>query len=177
MLFRSLLVPGLLKPRTLPSGRLHRPLKRNCTYGLLAVKRYCTHFFATLHPQVHSMAHLEALPPAPVLQRDLFSESLQLKALRIPKRECQKYMKLLEGCASVSAPRVCVSYHGRVRERITCPLPCRYTFERPRLRCILPDATGEDTRLLLLAETVHERGTDPASTTGSKHRSGHLAAP
>lgn len=43
------------------------------------------------------MASLEALPPAPVLQRDLFNESLRLKALRIHKRDCQKYMKLLAG--------------------------------------------------------------------------------
>ena len=35
----------------------------------------------------------------------------------------------------------------------------RYTFEKPRLRCVLQDAAGEeDTRLLLLAETVQEEG-------------------
>ncbi len=37
------------------------------------------------------------LPPAPVLQRDLFEETLNLKALRIPKKECHVYMKLLKG--------------------------------------------------------------------------------
>ena len=34
----------------------------------------------------------------------------------------------------------------------------RYTFDRPRLRCIVQDTAGEDTRLLLLAETVQEDG-------------------
>ena len=37
------------------------------------------------------------LPPPPQLQRDLFCETLQLTALRIPKRDCHKYMKLLAG--------------------------------------------------------------------------------
>ena len=64
----------------------------------------------------------------------------------------------------------------RVRESIACPLPCRYTFERPRLRCILPDVAGEDTRLLLLAETVHERGDFAASLTRSKHLAAHSSA-
>ena len=40
----------------------------------------------------------DQLPPPPQLQRDLFSETLHLKALRIPKRDCHKYMKLLAGC-------------------------------------------------------------------------------
>lgn len=53
------------------------------------------------------MAHVEALPPAPVLQRDLFNESLQLKALRIPKKECQKYMKLLTGCGTGALSKLC----------------------------------------------------------------------
>ena len=43
------------------------------------------------------MGRLEQLPPAPVLQRDLFCETLQLKALRIPKKECNTFRKLLSG--------------------------------------------------------------------------------
>lgn len=45
------------------------------------------------------MAHLP-LPDPPVLQRDLFSETIHLVALRIPKKECQVYMKLLHGSVS-----------------------------------------------------------------------------
>ena len=44
-----------------------------------------------------AMASPEQLPPPPELQRDLFCETLHLTALRIPKRDCQKYMKLLAG--------------------------------------------------------------------------------
>lgn len=73
------------------------------------------------------MAHLP-LPDPPVLQRDLFSETVHLVALRIPKKECQVYMKLLHG----------------------------YTFDKPKLRCILPDTNRPDTRLLLLAEKVQD---------------------
>ncbi len=98
MLARSLLVAGLLQTRTHPSARCYRPLKKSLAYSLFSVKAQRAHFTAaTVHSEVHCMAHVEALPPAPVLQRDLFNESLQLKALRIPKKECQKYMKLLEG--------------------------------------------------------------------------------
>ncbi|EIE26693.1 hypothetical protein COCSUDRAFT_12364 [Coccomyxa subellipsoidea C-169] len=75
------------------------------------------------------MAQLPLAHP-PVLQRDLFSETLHLKALRVPKKECQAYMKLLNG----------------------------YTFDKPRLRCILPEADRPDTRLLLLAEKVQDQG-------------------
>ena len=45
--------------------------------------------------------------------------------------------------------------------RMYTPFLRRYTFERPRLRCIIPDSAGDDTRLLLLAETVHDRGPLP----------------
>ncbi|BDA40665.1 tRNA (guanine(37)-N1)-methyltransferase [Coccomyxa sp. Obi] len=74
------------------------------------------------------MAHLP-LPDPPVLQRDLFSETVHLVALRIPKKECQVYMKLLHG----------------------------YTLDKPKLRCILPETDRPDTRLLLLAEKVQDK--------------------
>lgn len=37
------------------------------------------------------------LPHPPTLQRDLFCETLLLKALRIPKKDCQKYLRILNG--------------------------------------------------------------------------------
>ena len=158
MLARSLLVAGLLQTRTHPGARCYRPLKKSLACCLFAVKGQRAYFSAAIaHPAVYSMAHIEALPPAPVLQRDLFNESLQLKALRIPKKECQKYMKLLEGCGRKLYPK-CAPHSRDDSAALTHLCSCRYTFEKPRLRCILPDKAGADTRLLLLAETVHERG-------------------
>jgi len=100
MLVRSLIVSGLLQTRRLPLTLSSRPLTSHLCCIVDPVRRQYTHCpAATAHLEERSMTHLEALPPAPVLQRDLFNESLQLKALRIPKKECQKYMKLLAGYA------------------------------------------------------------------------------
>ena len=36
--------------------------------------------------------------PAPALDRDAFTEVLRLQALRIPARDCQRFMRLMTGC-------------------------------------------------------------------------------
>lgn len=41
---------------------------------------------------------------------------------------------------------------------VQCFAAFRYTFDRPRLRCILPEDGHPDTRLLLLADTVQDEG-------------------
>lgn len=166
MLARSLLVAGLLQTRTLASARTYRPLKTTFPCSVSSVRAQRTYRpAARINPEVHSMGSLEPLPPAPVLQRDLFNECLQLKALRIPKKECQKYMKLLAGCGTRELYSRCALLSVEGVAAFHCRSSCRHTFEKPRLRCIIPDAAGEDTRLLLLAETVHERGMFSASTT------------
>ena len=113
MLARSLLVAGLLQTRILFSARTYTPPKTCIACSVLSVKVQRAHRpTARVNIAVRSMAHLEALPPGPVIQRDLFNESLQLKALRIPKKECQKYMKLLEGCGERAVSKVCSSSPG-----------------------------------------------------------------
>ena len=96
MLVRTFLVSGFRQAREHFRTHASRPLAGyySCSYPL---KRHTRRFVASGHMRTGSMASLEALPPAPVLQRDLFKESLHLKALRIHKRDCQKYMKLLAG--------------------------------------------------------------------------------
>eukprot|EP00884_Botryococcus_braunii_P009386 jgi/Botrbrau1/18449/Bobra.0072s0032.2 len=65
-----------------------------------------------------------------LLDKSSFDHTLQLQALRIAKRDCQKYMKRFQG----------------------------FTFDRARIPCIVADSASSDTRLLILAETIH--GTD-----------------
>lgn len=36
--------------------------------------------------------------PAPALDRDAFTEVLRLQALRVPARDCQRFMRLMTGC-------------------------------------------------------------------------------
>ncbi len=109
MLTRSLSAHCLLQKRYLISLRVFRALAPHNTIGACWRATLCV-------AAGKSMAPLAPLPPAPILQRDIFSETLQLKALRLPKRECQKYMKLLAGCArheTGSAAGFYTSCHSR----------------------------------------------------------------
>ena len=83
--------------------------------GLTLHRRHLTQTLTILHRHSSCMAHLP-LPDPPVLQRDLFSETVHLVALRIPKKECQAFMKLLYG--SVSA----LTFSSRLYQssRLTC---------------------------------------------------------
>eukprot|EP00192_Tetraselmis_astigmatica_P005127 CAMPEP_0117691764 /NCGR_PEP_ID=MMETSP0804-20121206/25925_1 /TAXON_ID=1074897 /ORGANISM="Tetraselmis astigmatica, Strain CCMP880" /LENGTH=489 /DNA_ID=CAMNT_0005505081 /DNA_START=89 /DNA_END=1558 /DNA_ORIENTATION=- len=65
-----------------------------------------------------------------VLDRSHFDTSLQLRALRVPAKKCQEYLKKLHG----------------------------FTFNKPRMRCILHDGDSKDTRLVLLSEELAETG-------------------
>ena len=38
--------------------------------------------------------------PAPALDRDAFTEVLRLQALRIPARDCQRFVRLMTGCGT-----------------------------------------------------------------------------
>ena len=96
MLVRTLLVSGFRQTKEQFKTRAVRPLAVYYS-STCALKRHTRCCLASEHLGASSMASPEALPPAPVLQRDLFNESLHLKALRIHKRDCQKYMKLLAG--------------------------------------------------------------------------------
>lgn len=42
-----------------------------------------------------------SLSAVPELDRDAFTEVLRVQALRIPARDCQRYMKLMTGCVPV----------------------------------------------------------------------------
>ena len=61
-----------------------------------------------------------------LVDRSLFSLTLQLVALRIPARRCAAFKQMLSG----------------------------HTLARPKLHSIIPDATSRDHRLLLLSEDV-----------------------
>ena len=82
---------GRLPPvRTLPNTvrpTLHKPIALTGLSRLTGSSRMV----------MSSTGGLEQLPPAPLLQRDLFCETLHLKALRIPKKDCNKFRKLLSG--------------------------------------------------------------------------------
>ena len=45
----------------------------------------------------------------PELDRDAFTEVLRVQALRIPARDCQRYMKLMTGCVPVLVKWFCYS--------------------------------------------------------------------
>ena len=96
MLVRTFLVSGFRQTREHLRTRAVQPLAFHLSC-ICTLKRHTRRLNAYGHLNAYTMASLEALPPAPVLQRDLFKENLHLKALRIPKRDCQKYMKLLQG--------------------------------------------------------------------------------
>ena len=65
------------------------------------------------------------------LNKAAFAETVRLVALRIPAKRCNVFLSQLKG----------------------------YTFERPKVRTILPDESI-DRRLLLLAESVKDEALD-----------------
>ncbi|KAK9840974.1 hypothetical protein WJX81_003444 [Elliptochloris bilobata] len=67
---------------------------------------------------------------ASLFDREAFREVLHVQALRIPTRDCQRFMRLMTG----------------------------YTLDRPKLRCVVSDGDSADTRLLLLSEQLGTEG-------------------
>jgi hypothetical protein len=107
--------------------------------------------------------------PQQTLQREQFRETLHLKALRIPKKECNEYMKLLKGYKFLPVPvnvgeallivrRLLTETRMRRMKANAVVLLNRYVFDRPRMRSIMSEKDKPDTRLLLLAERVQDEG-------------------
>ena len=95
-----------------------------------------------------------AMPPAPAVQLDRasFQRTLSLAAVRLHKKDCQRFMKLLSGCGSR-----CHRSSWRSKEgcSLTVPFGARsFTFDRPKTRCIISDPSDAETRLLLLREDI-----------------------
>lgn len=122
-----------------------------------------------------SSGQLAKMAALPTLDREAFNQILTLGALRVPAAECQKYMKLLEGYA----PNILLTGQCMPRSMhlflAVCPAqaplqddlgvsPCRHTFNKPRMRCIIPDADNKTTRLLLLSEEESGPGACPKTS-------------
>jgi len=103
----------------------------------------------------------EALPAD--FDKDQFRQVIQVKALKIPARQCQHYMKLLMpyvispalSLISAATP-ACISHcHSRHSPYTTL---CRHLLNKPRIRNVM-DVEGEpEWRLLLLEEGLDHQG-------------------